>query len=252
MEEDESKMMRLDIQLFGGRGQTSSTDIGQGRNESENKSINKLAKQTANLKNEQYRIIDENGNVLLLKKGEQDSVVMSVGEKREFMEGHISLHNHPRGGTFSSEDINDFGFGAKEIVVSSPEGQYRLINTKYGTKEAKSGWKPMQEALNKATSGELDYFKLRKQATENVKKTKIQKQYDALSKETMRMKNKLTNEQFREWVNKTNAKHQETWTKLQKARDKETRRLETKAYHDFFKRNARKYGFRYITNSSLY
>lgn len=103
---------------MGGRGASSGISKLYGRTIAQDKTIKEYARKTANLKNEQYRIIDSNGNVLLKKQGDKHSVVMTLGEKREYMFGNISLHNHPGGGTFSIADLNDFGNGAKRNSCS--------------------------------------------------------------------------------------------------------------------------------------
>ena len=236
---------------MGSRG-AKSIGMESGWNKEESKTLKKYIKSTANLKNEQYRIIDANGNVLVKKQGEEHQVAITLGEKREYLEGNISLHNHPNGGTFSADDIRDFGTGAKEIVISTPEGQYRLINTNYGTPKEKSGWLEFSRGLEKTQSEEINFRTLQDKANEYVKTTATYKKYDALGKKTVEMKNKLSNEEFRKWADNTKSEYDSLYKQVQSLRAKEMRRIETQSSHNYIKKNARKYGFRYITNNNLY
>lgn len=150
---------------MGGRGSNFGGSDSAGVTTAQNKTINRLARQTRDLKNEQYRIVNEDGDVVLEKKGTKHQVNSTVGEKREFMEGAVSIHNHPDGGTFSEPDLRDFGFGARQIVAASPEGTYKLTNMEYGTRNAKSGWHDMSEAMERAgVTKEISFTELRKQA----------------------------------------------------------------------------------------
>ena len=122
------------------------------------KAINRIAKRTANLKNEQYRVIGADGEVLLEKKGTTHEVAHTVGESREYIPGSVTIHNHPEGGTFSDADIRDFGYRARAIYATTPEGTYSLVNTKYGTKDVTSSWIEMQEAYRKSPAGQEHSF----------------------------------------------------------------------------------------------
>lgn len=243
--------MKLNLQLFGGRG-ASSINVESGWNREESRILKKYIKSTANLKNEQYRIIDANGNVLIKKQGEEHQVSITTGEKREYLDGNISLHNHPNGGTFSADDIRDFGFGAKEIVISTPEGQYRLINTNYGTRKEKDGWLDFQRGLEKVQSEEMNFRTLQDKANEYVRTTDTYKRYERLGKEVMNKKNTLSNEEFRKWVDATKEEYDNAYKEVQSLRAKEMRRIETQSSHNYIKKNARKYGFKYVTNNTLY
>lgn len=208
------------------------------------KTLNQIIKRTANLKKEQYRIIDENGNVVLQKQGVNDSVATTVGEKRQYLDGATSIHNHPNdelGGTFSPNDLSDFGYGAKEIVVATPEGTYRLKNTKWGTKEQQSGWLPMRSELEKIADNQSA-----------LKDLQTARARLANSREAKRMKQVSD-----EWVTKKKAGASESALKplmdeyssleavYKKKLNLERRKVELEPYHEFYKKNAKKYGFAY-------
>lgn len=231
----------LNLQLFGGRGATSGLS---GRTTAQDKAIMKLAKRTANLKKEQYRIIDANGNVLLEKKGDAHSVTATVGEKRQFLEGNITLHNHPDGGTFSPDDLREFGFGAKEIVVSSPEGVYRLINKKYGTKEAKNGWLPMQEQLLSSVT-EQSGFELLQQARKNVSNSKTTKSINAINNKWEKIYKTKGVDEAKKYLSSVGSKLDSLQSKRKTEINNEMRRLEVTPFHEFYKANAKQYGFDY-------
>lgn len=228
---------------MGGRGSYSGSGGLAGRTQAQDKAIKKLVKRTANLKNEQYRIIDDNGDVVLHKKGNVHSVGLTVGEKREHLNGNISLHNHPDGGTFSSADIGDFGYGAKEIVVAAPEGTYRLINKKYGTSEQYEGWIGLREGAEKIPQQSV--ISLRRQAEQNLSNSKTQKSIDAINKKFESIRQSKGSEAARQFALETADKYNALSEKRRAEVSKEARRLEVQPFHDYYKANAKKFGFAY-------
>lgn len=234
-------MIDINLQYFGGRGASSSGGGNSGANPAVEKTLNKLVKQTANLKKEQYRIIDENGNVLIKKQGDQDKVVLSVGEKRDMLDGATSLHNHPDGGTFSSADLSDFGYGAREMVVAAPEGTYRLKNMNWGTKEQSSGWLPLREGFDRIADKQSATADMKK-ARENIAKTKEGKRLTKIGEEWVQKRNAGASQSVLDGL----ANEYDTLLKkVQTMTKKEQRRLEVEPYHKYFKENAKRYGFKY-------
>lgn len=228
----------------GGKGKTRNNYT---RSPSLDKTINNIIKRTANLKKEQYRIIDDNGNVLLMKQGQQDEVVSTVGEKRKYMNGATSIHNHPNGGTFSSYDLTDFGYGAKEIVVASPEGTYRLINNKVGTKTQSDGWYDMRESLNDYVSkNSLSSSQIIKQANENIKNNKTSRELNAITAKWVKINNTKGRAEADKYLKQVESKYIALTEKRKGEVQAERRRLEVKPYNDFYKKNASKYGFTYM------
>lgn len=229
---------------MGGRGAAGLSDGLFYRTEKQDRTIKSLVKKTQNLKNEQYRIIDAEGNVLVAGKGTKHEVGVSVGEKRANLRGNISLHNHPEGGPFSDEDLNDFGFGATEMVVAAPEGTYRLINTKVGTRAQYEGWYDMREALRKAIP-EADSLSLLKQAQKNMANSKAAKQMRAISEKWDKLRQTKGEEVAKRYLESTKEQYNELQAAHREEVAKERRRLEVKPYDDFYKKNAKKYGFVY-------
>lgn len=228
---------------MGGRGGNFGGSGGGGVTAAQNKTIDRLAKRTRDLKNEQYRIVNENGEVVLERKGTRSEVGGTVGEKRQYMPGAVGIHNHPDGGTFSEADLYDFGFGARQIVVASPEGTYKLTNTKYGTRDQASGWYDMKNAMDAAgVTRERSFMELRKEAQSQ---PAVARQMKAMTK---------TSDQ---WVKAREAgKPQATLDRLAAQYDRQSakyktmlkdaqRQAEVKPYHDFYRKNASKYGFKY-------
>ena len=206
------------------------------------KTLNKEIKRTTNLKKEQYSIIDENGNIVFHKQGKNDRVEMTVGEKREYLDGAVTLHNHPDGGTFSSNDLRDFGYGAKEIVIATPEGTYRLVNTKWGTKEQSSGWYDLQQGhikISETQSSAGDLVKI-KSALE---KTKVSRDMKKISEKWVKRRSEGASEsELKGYLDKYNKLDQQ-WKETRKAI---ARKIEVEPYHKYLKENAKKYGFKYI------
>lgn len=230
----------------------SATYITKGRNNSvgtpgitlaQTKEIDRIANRTRNLKKEQYRIVNENGEVVLNKQGKEHEVAATVGEKREYMSGAVSIHNHPNGGTFSYDDMSDFGYGARGIVAASPEGNYKLTNTRYGTKQQYSGWRDMQEAMEKAgVTKEISVDVIIKQAKETPKIKKLADQRTKVANQWAKAKDAG---KPKEHLDKLSHQYTQISNKYTSSLNEEMRKLETKPYHDFYKKNASKYGFKY-------
>lgn len=208
------------------------------------KKLNSIQKKIAHYKNEQSFIIGKNGEILAQSKGDKHSVGMSVGTKREFQTGNISLHNHPAGGTFSPDDLNDFGFGATEIHVSGPDGDYCLKNVKWDTKERYNGWVPMKEALEKAVPSDVSFVDLKKKAQQSPEVQKIDSQIKEISDHWVKMRNAgASDEELKKFVDESG--YDELSTKRKNLMQSEMRRLETEPFHKFYEENAAKYGFEY-------
>lgn len=208
----------------------------------QDKKLRSIVRRTANLKNEQYRVVNPDGEVVFEKKGDNHSVYTTVGEKREHVEGNATIHNHPSGGTFSTADLNDFGHGATEIVVASPEGTYTLTNLRVGKPDQYSGWRPMQEALEKAVPKDVSYTVLLKQASESPRVKEATERANAISRQWLEARNAgASDEEIQDYYKK----YDEAAGIAKRLRQEEIRRIETKPFHNFYKNNARKYGFEY-------
>lgn len=211
--------------------------------EAQDRTVERLIKRTRDLKNEQYRIVDENGNVVLERKGTRHEVAGTVGEKREFMSGGIGIHNHPDGGTFSPDDLRDFGFRARQIVVASPEGTYKLTNLKYGQKDQTSGWLDMQRAMEAAgVTAEVSFTTLQRQAQSAPQIVKLREQMSDVSNRWVQGRN---NGASAEAQQKLTDEYNRLSEQYKKMLSDERRRIETAPYHEFYTKNASKYGFKY-------
>ena len=211
--------------------------------EKQGKTLKKIANQTRNLKNEQYRVVDDDGNVLLKKQGKEHQVTMTVGESRQTLPNAISIHNHPSGGTFSTEDLNDFGYGAKAIVASAPEGDYMLENLKMGTKNQYNGWLDMRNAMeSEGVYKEWGVLELRNEARKAPHLQALREEQNKVTDEWYRRKQAgASSEELSALV----AKSDRLGNEYSKALQAEERRLEVEPVHTWLKQNAGKYGFRY-------
>ena len=202
------------------------------------RAIEKIANRTRNLKNEQYRILAENGDVVLQKQGKEHEVATTAGEKREYLQNAVSIHNHPSGGTFFSDDLRDFGYGAKQIVAASPEGTYKLTHTGDSGK-----WYDMQQALNDAVvSKAKDYLDLKKAAEQTPKVKRLAKQGSAVAKQGVDARQAG---QSKEQLDKLSAKYKKIDEEYKSTLKQEIRNAEVKPMHDWYRKNAKKYGFIY-------
>lgn len=214
-------------------------------NQKYERTLNKIVKQTANLKKEQYRIIDAEGNVVFTKQGEKHAVATTVGEKREFVtKGSVTIHNHPAGGTFSSEDFEDFGFGAREVVVAAPEGVYRLLNKNYGTKKQYDGWIGLREGARKIADQEENRSSLyyRDKAGEMLKNSTQRKAMERLTNQYIKEKNAGAS---KEKLDSIYRKYEKASAEYTERRKKLERELEVAPYHEYYKKHAKDFGFAY-------
>lgn len=229
---------------MGGRGSDFGNSGGAGVTAAQNKTVDRLVKRTRDLKNEQYRVVNENGEVVLEKKGGRGEVSATVGEKRQFLTGAVTIHNHPDGGTFSDADLNEFGFGARQLVVASHEGTYKLTNTKYGTKDQSKGWLDMRNAMDAAgiTGREMSFTELRKQAQQQ---PAVARQMKTMQKTSERWVKARQEGKPQATLDRLMAQYNRQDTKYKSLLKDAQRQVETKPYHDFYRKNASKYGFKY-------
>ena len=211
----------------------------------QDKALRKIEKRIANLKNEQSFIVGPDGEIRAQAKGDKHSVGMTVGTNREHLPGAISLHNHPAGGTFSYDDLDDFGYGATEIRVSTPEGTYTLRNQRYGRGEVNGGWLGMRDALEKAVPAEVSALDLMKKADANLKGNETRRKLEEIAQTWVKMKDAgASNEILQAYFDESG--YDELSKKAAQERKDEIRRLETEPFHEFYKQHAAEYGFEYI------
>ena len=211
---------------------------------SQQKTLKSTAKRIRNLKKEQYFIIGPDGEVRASGKGDKHSVGVTVGEKREHLKGAISLHNHPQGGTFSTADLSDFGYGATQMHVSGPDGDYCLKNLKVGQPDQYNGWVEMREALEKSVPQDVSLYSLMKQADKNLKNNETQRKMQEIADTWVKMKDAgASTDTLQAYFD--NSGYNELAEKAKKEREDEIRRLETEPFHQFYQENAEKYGFEY-------
>ena len=212
--------------------------------EAQQKTLKQIAKRTANLKNEQLRIVDENGNVVLEKRGGKNEVALTVGESREYETGSVVIHNHPDGGTFSDADLSSFGYGARAIQVSTPEGTYTLVNKNFNNKKRYDGWVGLRDKHReiKQPESELD---LRRQIRNQTKNGKTQRAMDKINNTYMKIRQKSGTEAANNYARKTKEQYDKLSAKRTKEIDMGVRKAITQPYHEMFKRNAAQYGFKY-------
>ena len=227
---------------MGGRG-SNFGNVTSSVTPAQDKTINRLANRTRNLKNEQYRIVNEDGEVVLEKRGNNHEVAATVGEKRRYMEGAVSIHNHPDGGTFSDADFSDFGFGARQIVVASPEGNYKMTNMKYGTPDQSRGWLELRNAMDAAgVTRDRSFTELRREAQNSPAYKKQGEKVSKLSNQWIEAKNAGKPQSVLDDIYK---KYDEAAKVSSKILKQEERKAAVRPYDEFYKKNASKYGFKY-------
>lgn len=228
---------------MGGRGSDFGGSGGGGVTSAQNKTIDRLARRTRDLKNEQYRVVNENGEVVLEKKGGRGEVSATVGEKRQYLPGAATIHNHPDGGTFSDADLNEFGYGARQMVVSTPEGTYKMTNVKYGTPDQSKGWLDMRNAMDAAgVTRDRSFTELRREAQSQ---PAVARQMEAMRKTSDRWVKAKEAGKPQSTLDRLKAQYDRQETRYRSLLRDAERKAETKPYHDFYRKNASKYGFKY-------
>ena len=205
----------------------------------QNKTLRSIENRTRNLKKEQFRVVDREGNVVMQKQGDQNSVSYTVGEARDNFPGNITIHNHPDGGTFSSADLSDIGYGATEIRAAAPEGTYTLRNMSYKSKLSgdQKSWYEMREDLEAATQN----FKTDRQLKKELRKS-YEEQLQPLVKkwEKLRADNAPMEEQ-----RKVADEYTRRWDEMKPQLAKDVRAAYVAQYDSWYKSNAGKYGLEY-------
>lgn len=207
--------------------------------EAQEKTLKGIESRTRNLKKEQLRVVDREGNVVMQKQGDKNSVSYSVGEARDNFPGNVTIHNHPDGGTFSTPDLSDFGYGATEIRAASPEGTYSLRNLNYRTKWTKDqkGWHDMREDLDAASQG----FKNDRQLKKELRGPFDQKVKPIAERWEKRKAEGASKEELQSIAKE----YTETWDSLKPQLEQAVRQAYVDQYHHWYKANAGKYGFEY-------
>lgn len=214
------------------------------RSEAANKTLQKIIKRIGNYKNEQHFIVGQDGTILLNTKGGKHMVATTVGQMREHGKGAIDIHNHPAGGTFSAPDLNKFGYGVTEILATGPDGTYCLRNLRVGKPDQYDGWYDMQQAYEAEIPSEVSWFELSRKADENLKDSPLRKRLDEINKRGVKMMNEgVPMEQVRAYMAEVD--YDGLLKRIKEEREAEIRRLEVEPAHEFFKKNAARFGFEY-------
>ena len=114
-----------------------------------NTTLRRLEEEIVNQRYETTIVLDENGNIILRKDGDDKSVPFTDEEVAK-MKGMILTHNHPRGWTFPEDDPRHAGngFSPDDIHIAALGGikELRAISPGYiySLKPGKNGWlKPL-------------------------------------------------------------------------------------------------------------
>lgn len=220
--------------------------IDRGMTSLQEKSINKVARQTRNLKNEQYRIIDDHGNVVFQKQGEDGRVRLTRNDRMFNIEqGYVTIHNHPgqMGGAFSGNDLYDFAYGARAIVVSTHEGKYYLINKKHGTREQRNGWIGLKDALEKLPRyRDLGLLEKREVLNRIPRVARIRRELADIARKWEKAKDSGKPQAV---LNKYYDSYNKKLAVLDKVKAHEDLKVQVNELNAFYRDNASKYGFAY-------
>lgn len=208
--------------------------------EAQEKTLKGIESRTRNLKKEQYRVVDREGNVVMQKQGDEGSVSYTMGEARQHIPGNITIHNHPDGGTFSPPDLSDIGHGATEIRAASPEGTYVLRNARYGGKydaAKEKTWYDMQQDLEAASEG----FKTHREMKKEIRKPFDEQLKPMVDKWEKRRAEGASQEELTTLAKEYTAACDAMRPQIEAA----TRKAFVDQYHHWYNSNAGKYGLEY-------
>lgn len=208
--------------------------------EAQAKTLRGIENRTRNLKKEQFRVVDREGNIVMQKQGDKNSVSYSVGEARDNFSGNITIHNHPDGGTFSTADLSDIGYGATEIRAASPEGTYILRNMRHGARynaAKEKTWVDMREDLDAATEG----FKTHREIKKEIRKP-FDAQVERIAENWVSRKNAGAS---KEELDKIYSEYTAMAESFRPQIEAATRKAYVDQHHHWLKQNAGKYGLEY-------
>ena len=208
--------------------------------EAQAKALKGIETRTRNLKKEQYRVVDRDGNIVLQKQGDAHSVSYTMGEARDNIPGNITIHNHPDGGTFSPSDLSDIGHGATEIRAASPEGTYVLRNARYGGRydaAKEKTWFDMRDDIEAASNE----FKTHRQIKSDVRKPFDEQLKPISDKWEKRRSEGASQEELTALANEYTAKADSFRPQIEAA----ARKAYVDQYHHWYKSNAGNYGLEY-------
>lgn len=210
--------------------------------EAQAKALKGIENRTRNLKKEQFRVVDRDGNVIMQKQGDAHSVSFSAGEARESFPGNITIHNHPSGGTFSTADFSCLGYGATEIRAAAPEGTYILRNLQHGTKwvDGQKSWVDMRDDLNAASTEFKSGFALKKEVRATF--SKEQEQISSLADKWVKGRESGLSQDILDGYQKD---YETASSALRTQVQAATRKAYTDQYHNWIKQNSMNYGMEY-------
>ena len=203
------------------------------------KTLKNIESRTRNLKKEQFRVVDRDGNVVMQKQGDECSVTYKVGEAREHFPGNVTIHNHPDGGTFSSADLSDIGYGATEIRAASPEGTYSLRNMAHASKlgDGQKGWYEMRNDIEAASQTFKSSRQLRKEL-----RSSFEKEVKPIAERWEQRRNAGASQSE---LNKIADEYDAAYKAMRPKLEKATRQAYVDQYHSWYQSNAGSYGFEY-------
>lgn len=216
--------------------------------EAQAKTLKSIETRTRNLKKEQLRVVDRDGNVIMQKQGDAWSVSYKIREARDNFPGNITIHNHPAGGTFSSPDLTDFGHGVTEIRAATPEGTYIMRDIRHGAKynlAKEKTWYDMKEDIENTSQSFKNERLLYKDIKEKYQDDFQEKVSSWAHKWANAKDNGASQETLQKYADEYN-KANDAWNKEMKPKiKKEVRAAYVDQYHQWYKSNAHNYGMEY-------
>lgn len=215
------------------------------------KTLKEIERKTRNLKNEQLRVVDRDGNVILHKKGDSGSVSCTLGEARETVPGNIHIHNHPNkyiGGTFSPDDLSTLGHNPTEMRAVAKEGTYilREINPHRVLQLGDKSWVDMKQDVEKILSDTPSSpYKLKQAAKKSLEDDPTVKKINQKLDDNSNKMGKLMQQGKRDEALKILEESDALREQLRPIVEHKARELVVQPLHEFYKTNAYKYGYEY-------
>ena len=150
------------------------------------------------------------------------------------------------GGTFSDADLGDFGYGAREIVVAAPEGNYILTNMRYGLPDERSHWIDMRDDIRAAgvmdVADNLGIVEINNRARQNPRVQRLTERANNIANEWVSQRNAGASQSVLDGLM---AEHNVISDQLSQATKLAKSHITLDPAHEWYTQNARRYGFNY-------
>lgn len=205
---------------------------------------NEAANSIRNKDHEESYILDSDGHMRKYTVGDEGSVIMTVGEKRENAPGAVMMHNHPSGGTFSSADLHDLGYRPTEMWAVTTDGDY-VMRSIDQTKTP--DWVGLRDALESAEASFKEPYQLRNEIFEQKYRQSYDSEVNSIADRWIKERESGASKETLDAIYKEWQDAEAAWLKKhpKKEREAEAERAYLNQWHEFYQEHAAEHGIEY-------